>query len=165
MTPTVLVDRELGARVDPATRRDLARRVRRAARRLGLTPGELDGLAIRIVADATIAELHARFLGEPRRTDVLSFAAAQGSEAFARVHPAQEAFGDVVLCWDAVCRQAISSCETARRDEAVSLCVHAVVHLLGCDHGTRVEARRMLRLERRGLRAAGLCEPSRSYGG
>lgn len=153
MIPRIDVVGRMRARVAPRARRSLARRLHQAGRRLGLSARELGGLGVRIVGDEEMAGLHERFLGEAQTTDVLSFpvepAATHGD-------PELPLLGDVVLCWDAVVRQARSPGAQAQLDEATVLCVHGIVHLLGHDHGTRAAARAMRRLERRALRACGL---------
>jgi len=108
---------------------------------------------VRIVEDREMMAVHERFLGEARTTDVLSFPV--DAEALPDDHDLG-VLGDIVLCWDAVARQARDSGAQALLDEATVLCVHGIVHLLGHDHGTRAEAREMRRRERRALRACGL---------
>jgi ssRNA-specific RNase YbeY (16S rRNA maturation enzyme) len=177
----------------------LARRLRRAARRLGIAPAEQAGIAVHLVDDAAIARLNAEHMGKFGPTDVLSFPAGEAPEG-----APGPGLGDVVISVDAVRRQARARLglpgaeagtgskrqvlwgvvvETGRKgqdlpdmvegtaeaaaaiDEATVLAVHGLCHLLGHDHARPVEARRMLRGERRGLKAARTPDVPRPYDG
>lgn len=127
----------------------LARRVERAARALGWDRADVTSLGMRVVRDAEMGRLHERHLGSSKPTDVLSFPG----------HP-----GDLLVNFDAVRRQAENASAAAWLEEAAQLCVHGLVHLLGHDHATPTQARRMLALERRAARAARLLAPERPYG-
>jgi ssRNA-specific RNase YbeY (16S rRNA maturation enzyme) len=176
----------------------LARRLRRAARRLGIGPAEQVGIAVHLVDDPAIARLNAEHMGKSGPTDVLSFPAGEAPEGAPGI-----GLGDVVISVDAVRRQARARLglpaadvgtgakrqvlwgvvvETGRKgqalpdmvagtaeaeaaiDEATVLAVHGLCHLLGHDHGQTGEARRMLRSERRGLKAARTPDVPRPYG-
>lgn len=147
---TVLADPRL--HIPAAFRRELGRRLQRAAKRMGDVRGQLATLAVRIVGDDEMTTLHEQYYGEPGTTDVLSFSADVPGE-----------LGDIALGWPAVCAQA-SERALSRLDSAIVLAVHGVAHLLGHDHRTRREARPMLRAEARGLRAIGITDLSRPYG-
>lgn len=149
---------EVRRRIPVAVQRAWRRAVQRAAHRLSVSGARLNTLAIRVVADAEMAKLHLKYMGSDKPTDVLSFPAAEV--------PGESAagLGDLVVDWDAVCRQARDGSLAAQLDEAISLCVHGLAHLLGHDHGGRMEARRMLRAERRASRSAGLIALQRPYG-
>jgi probable rRNA maturation factor len=110
-------------------------------------------LCIRIVDDAEMAKLHEEHLSQPGPTDVLSFPADDDDH-----------LGDVAIDWDAVVRQATSQTSQALLDEATVLLVHGLAHLMGHDHGTREQARRMHRLEQRALRVLGVPDVTRPYG-
>jgi len=139
--------------------RALHRRALRAARAMGCTGAQLQGLTLRIVDDPTMRELKQRHFGLDEAADVLSFPAGEpipGEEL--------EAFGELVLNRDAVARQASAPGWSGWLDEATQLTIHGVAHLQGHDHDQRTRARRMLARERRGCRAVGLpCH--RPYGG
>lgn len=79
----------------------LHRRLRRAARRLGIAPGEQVGIAVHFVDDAAIARLNAQHMGKAGPTDVLSFPAGEAPEGAPGI-----GLGDVVISVDAVRRQA-----------------------------------------------------------
>ncbi len=163
----------LQARVPRPIGRALDRRLRRAARRIGVPAAELPGVAVAIVDDPEIQRLNATHMGTDRPTDVLSFPArppgSDGHELAALGVP----LGDIVLCWDAVARQAAArlpadvdptTLAAAVLDEATVLAIHGLCHLLAHDHAERREGRAMHRRERRGLRAARVADIPRPYG-
>ncbi|MCA9655088.1 MAG: rRNA maturation RNase YbeY [Myxococcales bacterium] len=159
MTPRIDLAVERTGVLTPARVRALARRVRKAARAMGCIPEEIDGIELRIVDDPRMQELKAAHLGVAEATDVLAFPAGDAL-------PGEEApgLGEVVLNRDAVARQAVRPGPDGWLDEATSLAIHGVAHLMGHDHHPRQAARRMLACERRGSRAVGLpCV--RPYGG
>lgn len=160
----------LKGRVGRPLLRVLDRRLRRAARRIGIAGAEIPGIGLTIVDDAEITRLNAAHMGKDRPTDVLSFPArppGQEGEALAAMGVP---LGDIVLCWDAVLRQAMArvgsgaDLTSAALDEATVLAIHGLCHLLGHDHGLRGEGRDMHRRERRGLRAARVADIPRPYG-
>jgi probable rRNA maturation factor len=157
MSVHVQIDRRVRGAVDAEARRALARVARAAGRRLGFSSAELAGLGLRLVDDATITELCRVHLGDAHVTDVLSFPAGDD--------PFFACAGDIAIDWAQVQRQASAPGVRARAQEATQLLVHGLAHLAGHDHGTRAQARRMLRAERAAARAAGLAPPRRSYGG
>lgn len=147
--PTVQVSRALD--IDRGTLRELLRRLRRAAARLGVGQAELEGLHLRLVDDLEMAELHQRFLGLPGPTDVLAFSGGTAG------------LGDLAIDWQAVARQASDRSPRGLLDEATVLAVHGLTHLLGHDHANRVEGRRMHRDETRALRALAVGDRPRPY--
>ena len=150
----------LRGRVDPGLLDHLARRIRRAARRMGVGDEALAQLGVRVVDDEEMAALHQAFLAEARPTDVLSFNAAElpGEDSRGR-----GSLGDIVIDWQAVERQALGSTPAALLDEATVLAIHGLAHLLGHDHRNRHEGRRMHRLERRVLRGLRVADRARPY--
>jgi probable rRNA maturation factor len=97
-----------------------------------------------LVDDRTIARLNEQYRGVEGPTDVLSFSMREG--AFASVAP--YLLGDVIISAETADRQA-KSAGRALRDELATLLIHGILHLLGHDHQTPLEARAMRRLERR----------------
>ena len=93
-------------------------------------------LTVRITGDRELRRLNRQFLGEDGPTDVLSFPSGE---------PATGYLGDLALSWPAVLRQAG---EYGHRPEveAALLAVHGLLHLLGWDHATPEEERRMTAL-------------------
>jgi len=145
----------LRGHVRPGVLRSLAHGLNRAAHRLGVGRSTV---TLRLCQDAEMAELHRQHMGLAGPTDVLSF------PAMAMPGDSTEHLGDIVIDWDAVLRQAPPSA-SGRRAEVLSLGVHGLVHLLGHDHATRRDGRRMLRLEQRAARVLGLGRLDRPYGG
>ncbi len=160
----------LKGRVGRPLLRLLDRRLRRAARRIGIAGAELPGVHLTIVDDAEIQRLNAEHMGKDRPTDVLSFPARPPGEEGEAMAAMGVPLGDIMLCWDAVLRQAAARAsfsgdlQAAALDEATVLAIHGLCHLLGHDHATRDEGRDMHRRERRGLRAAGVPDIPRPYG-
>lgn len=152
--PTWTVAPAVARRLPPAAIRELSRRLRRAARRMGVAAAELGGISVHVVDDPEIQRLNLQHMGEDRPTDVLSFPASPEG-------PIGVGLGDIVLSWDAVVRQAGAR---PPLDEATVLIVHGLAHLLGHDHTGRRDGRAMHRRERRGLSAAHVADIPRPYG-
>lgn len=95
-----------------------------------------------LVDDRTIAELNRRYRGIAGSTDVLSFPMREGP--FGSLSP--DLLGDVVISAETADRQS-KSARRSLREEAASLLIHGILHLLGYDHRTPSERRRMKRLE------------------
>jgi len=162
----------LRSRVSRASLQVLARRLRRAARRIGIAREDLPGITMSIVDDAEIQRLNAAHMGKDRPTDVLSFPARPPGDDGALAAMGVP-LGDIVLSWDAVLRQSAArlpanapahALASAALDEATVLAIHGLCHLLGHDHAARAEARAMHRRELRGLRAARVADIPRPYG-
>lgn len=162
-TPEITVVRSLRGWIDAPALRLLARRTRVAARRMGVSVEQLTELGVKIVDDREMAELHLKYMGEPGPTDVLSFTGAGEADPEFDFELAEPPFGDIVLDWHAVVRQARVRSRAGLIDEATVLLVHGLAHLLGHDHRTRDEAGRMHRLELVGLRALRVADPPRPY--
>lgn len=163
----------LQGRVPRQLVRALDRRLRRACRRIGVPSLELPGVNVAIVDDPEIQRLNLDHMGKDRPTDVLSFPARPSGEEGEAMAAMGVPLGDIVLCWDAVQRQAAArlpvhaapiALAAAMLDEATILAVHGLCHLLGHDHAARGEGRVMHRSERRGLRAAHVADIPRPYG-
>ncbi|MBK7823957.1 rRNA maturation RNase YbeY [Nannocystis sp.] len=163
----------LQPRVSRSLVRALDRRLRRAARRIGVPAAELPGVSVAIVDDPEIQRLNAAHMGKDRPTDVLSFPARPPGPEGEAMAALGVPLGDIVLCWDAVLRQAAArlpadapadALAAAALDEATVLAIHGLCHLLGHDHAGRADGRSMHRRERRGLRAAHVADIPRPYG-
>jgi probable rRNA maturation factor len=116
----VEVDNRSGVDVDEAAAVELARRVLAAE---GVDAGEL-GLAF--VGPEESRALKAEHLGVDEATDALAFP-IDGLEPLPEGVPRQ--LGDVVVCPHVV------------GDQWRAPLVHALLHLLGYDHGSEMEAR------------------------
>ena len=163
----------LRARVSRATLHQLARRLRRAARRVGVPLEDLSSVTVSVVDDAEIQRLNAAHMGKDQPTDVLSFPGRPPGAEFTEFAAVGCPLGDIVLSWDAVLRQSGArmpagasgqALASAALDEATVLAIHGLCHLLGHDHAARGEARTMHRREIRGLRAARVADIPRPYG-
>jgi probable rRNA maturation factor len=96
-------------------------------------------LSIVLCDDATIQELNREYRKKDRPTDVLSFAMQEGEGG--AVYP--DLLGDVVISADTAREQAAER-GWAIASEIRFLLAHGLLHLLGYDHRTRDEERRML---------------------
>jgi probable rRNA maturation factor len=101
-------------------------------------------LSVLLVDDGLIHELNRQYRNMDRPTDVLSFAMQEGE--FADL--AQGILGDVIVSIPTAQRQA----KAAKRellDEVTFLLAHGILHLLGYDHRTDEDHRRMTRETKR----------------
>jgi len=108
-------------------------------------------VGVLVCDDAEIQRLNRTYAREDHATDVLAFASSvPGSGAG---EPRE--LGDIVLSLDHLRRQAAAAGHSVDR-EAATLSVHGFLHLLGYDHATRAEARRMFARTDEILAAAGV---------
>jgi probable rRNA maturation factor len=124
----------------------LARRARKMLAALGLRRVEL---SIALVDAATIRALNARHRKKDKPTDVLSFPLLELAVGDA----AAGALGDVILSVPTARRQA-SRRRRPLLAELTMLLAHGILHLLGHDHRTDAEDRRMTAKTRELERAA-----------
>jgi probable rRNA maturation factor len=107
-------------------------------------------LSVLFVDDATIRVLNRKHRDKDRPTDVLAFPVDEKP-----VRGVPRVLGDVVISLETALRQARSR----RRDllaEVRFLLAHGLLHLVGYDHATRIQKRRMDAAARRLVRAAGV---------
>jgi probable rRNA maturation factor len=127
-------------------RRGVRARAERMLEELGVSEREL---SILLTDDAHIEALNRKHRRKAKPTDVLAFPmdSDQGPHGSSRL------LGDVVVSLDTALRQA-----RARRrpliDEVTHLLAHGLLHLLGYDHRTDAEERRMNALVDRLVRVA-----------
>ncbi len=125
-------------RVKGLTARRLARAVRAA-----MGDRVIRSVSVAVVNDATIADLHQRFLGDPAPTDVLSFDL--------RDDPSAEAIdGEIVVSAETAARQA-QQLGIALDQEILRYVVHGALHLVGYDDATAAQRRQMRAREDRVL--------------
>lgn len=118
-------------------------------------------VSLLFVDEPSIAALNEQFLDRDGPTDVLAFpieddpAPGGRSPDFGGTGPGSDIsedplvlLGDVVICPAVAARNAPEHGATYE-DELALLVVHGLLHLLGMDHKTDVEAERMERLERK----------------
>ncbi len=96
-----------------------------------------------VVDDATMATLNCTYRRAAGPTDVLAFPVAAGR--FRRLSP--DLLGDVVISAETAARQAREA-QGGLRGELALLLVHGILHLVGYDHETLHERRRMWRMQR-----------------
>ena len=106
-------------------------------------------LSLHIVDEATIEELHIRWLDLPGPTDVMSFPTDEltpgsGRPDAAGAGPAM--LGDIVLCPAFAARQATRAGHGLGHELSL-LTVHGVLHLLGYEHETASDEQRMFSLQ------------------
>jgi len=130
----VLVSRRHVSRTAIASK-SIATRAERMLHALDLETAEL---SILLCDDATIHALNRDHRRRDKPTDVLAFAMREASEG------AWEAgvLGDIVISLDTAAKQARER-KRPLWDEVTMLLAHGLLHLLGFDHGTRAEERRM----------------------
>ena len=128
-------------RISVAVRTRLKRRMQRAMEAAGTPRGEL---ALSLVVDAEIRRLNREWREVDAPTDVLSFSMREGEGG--ALHP--ELLGDVVISVETAARQARAS-GRALEEELLHLAVHGLAHLLGYDHATADEEKRMFGWEER----------------
>lgn len=95
-------------------------------------------LSVLLCDDATIHALNRDYRRKDKPTDVLAFALREGRDG----HLAGDVLGDVVISLDTAQRQAQER-GAATRDEVRMLLAHGLLHLLGWDHRTDAEDRKM----------------------
>ncbi len=133
-----------GARVDELALRRLHKRMERALAAAGATN---DDLVLSLSDDVELRTLNRRFADEDHSTDVLSFSQVEGMAL-----ASAGALGDVVISVPTARRQARRAGHSLD-DELFHLAVHGMVHLLGYDHATPSDEKRMFGYEAE-LRAA-----------
>lgn len=151
MSPRIDVDRVSRAGGIPSAS-DIRRWVRAT-----LPEAKADSeLCIRIVDEAEIVELNARYRDRREPTNVLSFPADIPSELGIPL------LGDVVICAPVVNREAVEQHKDPRAHWA-HMVVHGTLHLLGFDHQCDEEAAKMESLETRILAALDFPDPYESH--
>ncbi|MBI1999755.1 MAG: rRNA maturation RNase YbeY [candidate division NC10 bacterium] len=108
-----------------------------------------------LLDDAAMAALNRAYRGIAGPTDVLAFPMAEGR--FGRTWP--DLLGDVVISAETARRQARVR-KADLRAELALLLVHGILHLVGYDHGTAEERRRMRHKQRAILAACGIQAPA-----
>lgn len=108
-------------------------------------------LSVLLTDDREMKRLNKAYRGKDKTTDVLSFPLLEGMRLKI---PARGTLplGDVVLSVPRTARQAKENGKTFKA-EASLLLVHGILHLLGYDHVTRRQEKRMFGLQERILRA------------
>ncbi|KQV07891.1 rRNA maturation RNase YbeY [Leifsonia sp. Root112D2] len=104
-------------------------------------------LAIVLVDEAAMEQLHVQWMDEPGPTDVLSFPMDELRPGTEEQPTPAGLLGDIVLCPQVAQAQA----ETAGHgtmDELLLLTTHGLLHLLGFDHAEPEEEKEMFGIQR-----------------
>jgi probable rRNA maturation factor len=92
-------------------------------------PGHVTEVSFVLVDRATMARVHADFLGDPTETDVITFP-----------------YGEIVVC-PAVAREQAPRHGLNVEEETLLYALHGLLHLTGYDDTTPQEARKMARAQ------------------
>ena len=92
---------------------------------------DLAKIEVVLIDCATMARIHADFLGDPSETDVITFP-----------------YGEIVVC-PAVAREQGPRFGLEVGHEVLLYAIHGLLHLAGYDDRTEKEAREMARIQRR----------------
>lgn len=104
-------------------------------------------LAIVLVDEGAMEQLHVQWMDEPGPTDVLSFPMDELRPGTEENETPPGLLGDIVLCPQVAQAQA----ETAGHstlEELLLLTAHGILHLLGFDHAEPAEEREMFGIQR-----------------
>jgi probable rRNA maturation factor len=105
-------------------------------------------LCLKIVDEATIAELNQHWMEKEGPTDVLAFPMDELRPGQVNEEPEEGVLGDLVLCPAVAERQAVEAGHPAA-EELELLTVHGILHLLGYDHAEPEEHEEMFGLQAR----------------
>lgn len=139
---SVEVNNESGVIVDEAKLQRLAAYVFEA---LHVHPDA--ELAIVLVDEAAIEQLHVQWMDEPGPTDVLSFPMDELRPGSMDKPTPAGLLGDVVICPQVAEQQAVTAGHSTEQ-EILVLLTHGILHLLGFDHATAEEEAEMFGLQR-----------------
>ncbi len=122
-------------------------------------------LCVKLVDEATIAELNEQWMDKEGPTDVLAFPMDELRPGLVNEEPEEGVLGDLVLCPQVAERQAAEARGKGQpgyttTDEIDLLTTHGILHLLGFDHAEPEEHAEMF-----GLQARLLTEWSAVLGG
>lgn len=113
-------------------------------------------LAVRVVGESEMQALNARYRGQDKPTNVLSFPAELPPALEGHIEP--EPLGDIVICGPVVEAEARRQGKTVLHHWA-HLCVHGLLHLRGHDHQEDEQARAMEAREVSILSGFGIPDP------
>ena len=145
MTPNVPVARRAKVPVSDAWVRGVV-----AAALLGAKAKGADEVGVVFVGDREMTSLNASYRGKRKTTDVLSF----GNDGIWDGEGGSGLLGDIVVSVPQVKRQAKAAGKSLRSELALML-VHGTLHLLGHDHVTLKDEKRMFSLQDRILKPLG----------
>jgi probable rRNA maturation factor len=138
---------ESGVEVDEITLRDV---VDFGMAHMRVHP--LADVAIVIVDETAMEQLHLQWMGEPGPTDVLSFPMDELRPGRDGETSAEGILGDIVLCPTVAATQAEAAGHSLTAEMSM-LSIHGLLHLLGFDHAEPEEEKEMFGLQAEILRA------------
>jgi probable rRNA maturation factor len=103
-------------------------------------------LCVKLVDEATIAELNQKWMEKPGPTDVLAFPMDELRPGLVNEEPEEGVLGDLVLCPAVAAKQANDAGHAAPQ-ELQLLTVHGILHLLGYDHAEPDDHKEMFDLQ------------------
>ena len=127
-----------------------------------LAAGEAE-ISLVLADDATLRRYNKDYRGIDQPTNVLAFAAVEGSGGAPERAEGPLLLGDVLLARETLAREAGEQGKTPA-DHLRHLVVHGVLHLLGQDHLGEDEAQIMERLEVAALGRLGVADPYAATG-
>jgi probable rRNA maturation factor len=104
-------------------------------------------LAILLVDESAMEQLHVQWMDEPGPTDVLSFPMDELRPGTEDQPTPAGLLGDIVLCPQVAIAQAETAGHSAL-DEMLLLTTHGLLHLLGFDHAEPDEEKEMFAIQR-----------------
>jgi probable rRNA maturation factor len=104
-------------------------------------------LAIVLVDEAAMEQLHVQWMDEPGPTDVLSFPMDELRPGTEDVPTPAGLLGDIVLCPQVAQSQAETAGHSTQ-EELQLLTTHGILHLLGFDHAEPDEEKEMFGIQR-----------------
>lgn len=104
-------------------------------------------LAIVLVDEAAIEQLHVQWMDEPGPTDVLSFPMDELRPGSDDEPTPPGLLGDIVLCPQVATTQAETAGHSVH-DELLLLTTHGILHLLGFDHAEPDDEKEMFGIQR-----------------
>ncbi|WP_104128379.1 rRNA maturation RNase YbeY [Cryobacterium sp. Y57] len=104
-------------------------------------------LAIVLVDEGAMEQLHVQWMDEPGPTDVLSFPMDELRPGTEEEETPPGLLGDVVLC-PQVAKEQAETAGHSTLDELLLLTTHGVLHLLGFDHAEPAEEKEMFGIQR-----------------
>ena len=112
-------------------------------------------VSLTIVDDEQIRTINHDYRGIDRPTDVISFALEEGDEPAVIGGPTEMLLGEIVISMEMAVRQAEEYGHTPEREVAF-LALHGMLHLLGYDHMTPTDEKRMFDKQTEILTALGV---------
>jgi probable rRNA maturation factor len=109
-------------------------------------------VAVVLVDEEAMEQLHLQWMGEPGPTDVLSFPMDELRPGTESEPTPPGLLGDIVICPSVAARQA-SAAGHETINEVLLLTVHGVLHLLGFDHAEPDEEKEMFGIQKAILKA------------